>query len=102
MSVNQNDLVEIVRNYGLSRRQALKVVQTWVRMMKESLLRGEPVETPAGLLQLCKVAERTRAGRMRSTRVYVDTRKRRRIVLVKARSEYRLRFVPTVEFPDET
>jgi len=97
----QIDLARVVEDEGFSARRSWKATRAVFEVMKEALLRGEPVETPAGILQVAKI-QRSLRGRMRHLVLYRDQRNKPHYVMVQGRPERYFKFTPTVEFPDET
>lgn len=77
--MNVKDLQEILRDKGLSVREARKAVRGVFRIMKEALIRGERVETPVGILRVRN--KRKRPGPRRLSR-YKTPKGREYLVMV--------------------
>ena len=70
--MNKGDIVRKLRERGLSRRDAVRILDFVLDEMSAALKRGEPVEFAAGTLKRVRHAHRQQEGRFlnRKTTIY--------------------------------
>lgn len=92
--MSAGDLKEMLRDKGFTKVESEQAVRAMFEIMKEALQRGEPVETPVGVLQVEQVRKQRIGGLTKfrnfqgKTRYTLASRFPKRIITLKKRLEF--------------